>query len=758
MKKYTPWIIGLGITVIVVLGYWIYPPAFYRLEMLFQNAHFQIRGPLQPGPEVVIVAIDEKSIDELGRWPWPRNVLAQLVEKLVQHQVKVIGFDVVFSSADNSSGKETLNIIRERLKTKISDGSLVDSVLDPLVESADNDSQFAAALEKSRRTILGYFFHFDSAGLDHLSEKEMHRFLQNIKPTQFNGFIKSDSAINLSAVNFKTGYAIESNILILSRNAESAGFINFDVDRDGSLRKIPIIVKYHDKVTNADYFFPPLSIQILQQYLEGSLIFRVGELGAEKVLLDSAIPINIPVNQRAEVLVNFLGSQGTFPHVSVTDILHDRGDLILKESLKDKIIIVGATATALGDIKVTPFDPVYPGVEIQATLIDNILHNNLLSQPGWIAILDLTYLVILGFFLTWVYSKIKPVWGLLTCTLIAVGQFLFHQWVFVDKGFWITNVFPFFENIFIFSSLTIYGYLTEKKERHFIENTFGKYLSPKVIDKLLQDPGGLKLGGEEKELTAFFTDLENFTTISEQLSAEELVNLLNEYLTDMTDILIQHEGTLDKYDGDAIKAFFGAPVYFEDHAKRACWVAIEMQEKLGKLREQWVNEKKPKLHMRIGINTGMVVVGNLGSKNRMNYGMNGDAVNLASRLEGVNKEYGTFILISESTYALAKDFIEAREIDSIRVAGRSTPTRIYELLGKKGLIDEPLRTILLLYGKGLKFYKERKWKEAEIQFEKILEQYPQDGPSLTLLKRCQLIHKNRKMNKDWDGIFLVPSK
>jgi len=743
---------------VVVLGYWVNPPAIHRLEMLAQDIHFQWRGPVQAGPEVVIAAIDEKSIDEVGRWPWSRKVMARLVEKLEAHQVKVIGFDVVFSSADNSSGKETLGIAREKLRAKISDKALVDSVLNPLIENADNDALFAAALQKSKRTILGYFFHFDSSGLTHLSEKELQSYLQNIKPTQFNGFIKSNSEIDLSTTDFKAGYAIESNISILSKNAESAGFINFDVEGDGSLRKIPLIVKYHDKFTNADYFFPPLSIQILQKYLEGSLIFKVGELGVEKVLLDSANPIDIPVNQRAEVLVNFLGSRGTFPHVSVADILQDRRDLIPQGSLKDKIIIVGATATALGDIKVTPFDPLYPGVEIQATLIDNILHNNLLSQPVGIVAMDLTYLVVLGIFLTLIYSKMKPVWGMLTCVLVSIGQFLFHQWVFVDKGFWITNVFPFFENIFIFFSLTINGYLTERQGRYFIQNIFGKYLSSKVIDKLLENPGELKLGGEEKELTAFFTDLENFAIISEKLSAEELVNLLNEYLTDMTDILIHHEGTLDKYDGDAIKAFFGAPVYYKDHAKRACWVAIEMQEKLGKLREQWLKEKKPEFHMRIGINTGMVVVGNLGSRNRMNYGMNGDAVNLAARLEGVNKEYGTYTLISESTYNQAKDFIEAREIDNVRVVGRSKPTRIYELLGKKGFMEESIREVLPLYYEGLKFYKESKWKEAIARFEKVLEKRPEEGPSLTLLKRCQLLQRDSEMGKDWDGIYSVSSK
>jgi adenylate cyclase len=758
MKNLIPWIIGLGTTVIVLLGYWVNPPALHRLEMLFQDAHFQIRGPLQAGPEVVIAAIDEKSIDEMGRWPWPRKTMARLVEKLVAHQVKVIAFDMVFSSPDESSGKQNLLKIREQLKTKIASDPLVDSVLNPLIDNADNDAQFAAALQQSRRSVLGYYFYYEPEGLEHLSDEVLQSYLQNIQSTQFNGFIKSSGEIDLSAMNFKTGYAVESSIPALSKSAGSAGYLNYDPEPDGTLRKLPLIVKYRDKETDKNYFFPPLSMRILERYLEGSLIIRVGELGAEKVILDAADPIEIPINNNGELLVNFLGTGGTFPYISITDLLHDRQNVIPEGSLKDKIIIIGATATALKDIKVTPFDTLFPGVEVQATVIDNVLHNNLLSKPDWVLMFDLIYLIFFGIFLTLVYPRMKPVMGALTFILVAGGQFGFSQWMFVNKGLWVTDVFPFLENILIFSSLTIYGYLTEKKERHFIENTFGKYMSPKVVDKLLEDPTGLKLGGEEKELTAFFTDLGGFTTCSEQLSAEELVNLLNEYLTEMTEILLKHEGTLDKYDGDAIKAFFGAPVYFKDHAKRSCWVAIEMQEKLAILRKKWAKEKRPELTMRIGINTGMMVVGNMGSKNRMNYGMNGDSVNLAARLEGANKEYGTLTLISESTYGQARDYIEAREIDYIRVIGRSNPTRIYELLGKRGFMDESILKILPLYNEGLKFYKESKWKEAIAYFEKALEERPEDGPSLTLLKRCRLLQKDSRKGKDWDGVYSLSSK
>ncbi|GJL77954.1 MAG: adenylate/guanylate cyclase domain-containing protein [Nitrospinaceae bacterium] len=757
MKKAIPWIIGLAVTSILCLGYWLNPSSMHRMELLFQNAHFQWRGPLQPGPEVVIAAIDEKSIDEFGRWPWSRKTIAQLVDKLVESQAKVIGFDMVFSSPDDSSGKNSLHRIKEKLKEEIKDGPLVEGLMHPIMQEADNDAILASALKKSKRAILGFFFHFHAEEVRHLTAAERHDHFQTIKRAQFGGFTKPKHDFDLSLVDFRSGYAVESNIPMLSESARSQGYISFDIEPDGSMRRLPIIVKYLDKASNREYFFPPMSVRVLERYLKGALLFRVGEFGAEKVLFNGTESIEVPINEKGEMLVNFLGARGTFPHISIVDILRDGDNRVSGESLKGKIVLIGTTATAMGDNKVTPFDPAYPGVEIHATIIDNILRKNFLYQPGWIFQADLVYLLASGFFLTWMYLRIKPVRGALVCGLVAGAQFLLTQWVFVNHGFWITAVFPFLENILIFGSLTIHWYLTEKKQKHFIHDVFGKYLSPKVVDRLIEDPGQLQLGGEEKELTALFTDLAEFTTLSEKLSAQELVNLLNDYFTEMTEILLKHEGTLDKYDGDAIKAFFGAPYYFEDHAKRACWVAIEMQERLKALREQWKKEGRPELEMRIGLNTGMMVVGNLGSKNRMNYGMNGDSVNLAARLEGANKEYGTFTLISESTYEQAKDCIEVRELDSIRVVGRTTPVRIFELLGKKGSLDETTREILGWYQKGLGFYREGDWEEAITQFKNVLEKRPQDGPSFTLLNRCQLLGKSFPQKK-WDGIYSMPAK
>ncbi len=759
MKKIIPWVIGLSITCAAVLLYWMNPSPMHRLELFFQNAHFQWRGPVKPGPEVVIAAIDEKSIDKLGRWPWPRKTLAHLIDKLVQHNVKVIGFDMVLSSPDESSGKNSLKKIKETLKESIKDDSLVNKVLDPIIQQSDNDAILATALKNSRRSVLGFFFHFNPEGVEHLTPEELNEHFQNIKRTQFGGFLKVPGDIELSSVDFRTAYAVESNIPLLSQNARSQGYLSFDVEPDGSMRKLPMIVKFHDELTNKDFFFPPMSVRVLERYLKGALLFQVGEFGAEKVILNGTESIEVPVNDRGEILVNFLGSRETFPHISIADILDEKGDLVPEGSLQNKIVLIGATATALGDNKVTPFDPVYPGVEVQATIIDNILSQKLLRQPGWKFQADLIYLMGLGIFLTFMYSRIKPVIGVFACITVAVAQFFTTQWLFVHEGFWITGIYPFLANILIFGSLAIHWYLTEEKQKHYIQDVFGKYLPETVIDKLLKDPSQLQLGGEQKELTAFFTDLAGFTTFSEKLSAQELVNLLNDYFTEMTNILLMHEGTLDKYDGDAIKAFFGAPVFFNDHAKRACWVAIEMQEKLGELRDQWKEEGQPELYMRIGLNTGSMVVGNMGSKNRMNYGMNGDSVNLAARLEGANKEYGTFTLISESTHEQAKDFIEARELDSIRVVGRSTPVKIFELLGKKGEMNEKVREILPNYNQGLTYYKQGNWDEAIACFEKALKQNPDDGPSDTLLNRCQLLKKNFLVNKkDWDGVYSMSSK
>jgi len=748
-KKYSIYFSGLVITLAVLCAYVVFPNALTRLDYLFQNFHFQLRGPIKPTSNIVIGRIDEKSIDTLGRWPWPRSTFAKITENLSSLNAKVIAYDVIFSSPEKFPSEE--NLIE--LDKLISENSSAKNYLKNLINQNNPDEVFSKTLSDGSPTVLGYFFHFSPDGLDHLSEEQRHQFFKDIKKSQFRGFLKSNADLDISHLPFPKAFAIESNLAIFSDSASGSGYLTFNVDLDGMIRRLPLMVRYHDSISKKDFYFPPLSLRILETYLDGNLLFRVGEGGMEEVIMDADESVIIPTNSKGELEINHLGPRGTFSSFSISDLLKPEKLSELKDKIQGNIVLIGATATALEDLRSTPFDPILPGVEIHATILDNFFNKSFLSQAS--PLYDLLLIIITGILCTLIYSQIKPVSGLIFWVLSSGLLFLLSHWTFVEKGFWLTDIYPFFTNTGIAALIMIDHFMREEKQTKFIKEVFGQYLSPRVVKDLLADPSRLKLGGEQKILTAFFTDLANFTTFSEKLSAEELVSLLNSYFTEMTDILIENDGTLDRYDGDAIKAFFGAPLYFEDHAKRACWTCIEMQERLSELRKEYKEQGKPELVMRVGINTGEMVVGNMGSSTRMNYGMNGDSVNLAARLEGANKQYGTCTLISEFTYQEAKDFIEVRELDTLRVVGRSTPIKIYELLGKKGSQNFPIG--LPDYLEGLKNYKAQKWQAAIESFKRALKANPEDGPSQTYLERCK-IFMEASPGEGWDGVFNLTKK
>jgi adenylate cyclase len=753
INKYSSFLCGFLVTVLLLCTY-SYSPSWIRpLENLLQNIHFKLRGPLTPDSDVIIAKIDEKSLDKLGRWPWSRHTMAKLVEKLNENEAEVIGFDIIFSSPQNSSNHDALKQLQNLISPNESSKAAV--FLDQLIKETNADAQLSQALSKIPKSVLGYFFHFSPEGLDHITPAQRNHYFEDIKPSQFNGFLRPNEKFKLSSLAFPTAFAVESNITAFSKTARRSGYLSFDLESDGSIQQLPLIVRVIDD--GKDYYFPPFSLRILEQYLEGTLLFRVNEYGMEEVILDHKEPIVIPTNSRGEMAVNYMGPRGTFPSFSISDLLEKSLNKELKERVRNKIVLIGATATALEDLKPTPFDPALPGVEIHATVMDNILSHRFLSQPSWLPMVDSIYLLLIGIVLTWGYSRIQPKMGLIVWFTSTCAFFYLSHWLFLNKGFWLTDIYPLMGNTGIAVLIMLRRFVQEEKQKLFIKKVFGQYLSPRVVKELINDPSKLKLGGEQKELSALFTDLEGFTTFSEQLSPTELVALLNTYLSEMTDILLQYEGTLDRYDGDAIKAFFGAPVYFSDHARRACWVCIDMQNKLKNLRLKLKAEGKPELLMRVGINTGPMVIGNMGSTTRMMYGMNGDSVNLCARLEGANKQYGTYSLISEFTYQAAKEFIEVRKLDIIRVVGRGTPINIYELLGKRGEIDELVKKALPDYNQGLKSYQSREWTEAKRYFENVLKISPEDGPSKIYLKRCEKFILEPPA-KDWDGVFNLSSK
>lgn len=731
-------------------------PILKSFELIFQDAHFRLRGPLSPGPEIVVAAIDEKSIDDLGRWPWSRKTMARLVNKLVGYQAKIIGFDVVFSSPEDFPQQQVLEKLENKLKEKDIDFQNIEKQLGAIKNEPHPDELFAKSIRNSNRTVLGYFLNHSREESKVIDEEIQIQSLKNIKSSRFRGFLKSNAELDLDALPLRTVYGVEANITAISKKYRKAGFLSFDVEPDGTIRQLPLVVKSHRKLKKKPLFFPPFSMRILEEYLDGTMLFKVNEAGVEKVLIDAEEPIVIPVNSEGALSVNYLGPQRTFTRFSISEILNDSSGTF-SEKLKGKIILIGATAKGLLDIRKTPFDPVMPGIEIHATIIDNILRRNFIYEPAWAGLVEICFMILIGIASALIYMAIKPAHAPIYWIGFSAMLFGVNHWFFTAKGFWLSNLYPQLEHLLISASLIIYRYTSDEKQKRYIRDIFGQYVTPKVIDSLIESGDDLKLGGEERELTAYFSDIAGFSTIAEKLTPTQFVSYLNEYLTEMTEILLHHDGTLDKYDGDAIKAFFGAPVYFEDHAKRACWVAIDMQERLKELRIDWEKDGKPEFQTRIGINTGDMVIGNFGSEKRKNYGMNGDSVNLAARLEGVNKQYRTQSIISQSTYEQAKDFIEVRELDRIQVVGRKIPVVIYELLAKKGELNENFKQILPSFNEGLEHYKNQQWPEAMDAFNQVLEMDPNDGPSLTYLERC-LHFTNEPPPKDWNGVFTLTKK
>jgi len=426
------------------------------------------------------------------------------------------------------------------------------------------------------------------------------------------------------------------------------------------------------------------------------------------------------------------------------------------ETFRNKIVLVGATAIGIYDLRVTPFGATYPGVEIHATVIDNILHSNFLLHSSFTRFIDLCAIIIFGLLMGLIIPRLRAVTGIIFAIILLIVFVAFNMFIFSGYNVWLNLIYPALTMLVIYLGITVYRYITEEREKKKIRGAFQYYLTASVINEMLKDPSKLKLGGDKKDLSVLFSDIRGFTTISEKLSPEELVHLLNEYLTAMTDIVFKYDGTLDKYMGDAIMAVFGAPLDQPDHAKRACLTALDMMAELHRLQKKWQEEGKPPLNIGIGINSGDMVVGNMGSQMRFDYTVMGDMVNLGSRLEGINKEYGSNIIFSEFTYNVVKDAMCCRELDWVRVKGKKLPVKIYELLGEKK--DEGRwKEFISKFEEGLALYRAAKWDEAIAAFREAMKIKPEDAASQLYIERCKNLQENPPP-EPWDGVFTMTRK
>ncbi|TMA28257.1 MAG: adenylate/guanylate cyclase domain-containing protein [Deltaproteobacteria bacterium] len=535
------------------------------------------------------------------------------------------------------------------------------------------------------------------------------------------------------------------------------GFFNALPDHDGVIRHEPLAVQVKGR------YLPALSAAMAAIALgvKPSEITPV-TTNAEDGEIDS-VDIGgkrlVPTDGRGLIEINYFGPQNTFVRWSIADIMDGKYDA----ELKDKLVLVAATAQGTFDQRVTPMDKIVPGIETHANTIETILSRRYLVRGPLVQTVEIAVLFGMALLFALFFSKVKVNYSL---PLLCVSTTL--VWAAVTLAFWAGyNTFaalPLLELGAMFVLVTVYRYATEERDKRQLRKAFQLYLNPEVMEELLDEPEKLALGGKEMELTVMFSDIRGFTAICEALSATEVVHLLNAYLSPMTDIVLRRLGTLDKYIGDAVMAFFGAPVPTESHAANCCDSALEMMETLARLRERWRIEdpEMPHIDIGIGINSGPMVVGNMGSSQRFNYTVMGDNVNTASRLEGLNKEFGTHILISEQTLQSARKGLHeesaycVRELDFVAVQGKKEPVRLFELRsrGPAATSEMPL---LSGYAEGLRLYRARKFAEAQLQFESMLQRFPEDGPSALFVRRCEQMTESPPGEK-WDGVYRMAHK
>lgn len=717
------------------------PSLLEAIELNWLDLRFRARGPLEPSSAVVIAAIDEKSLDSEGRWPWPRSRIAALVDALSRDGAKVIGFDVLFSEAEQDGRLGLIDEMASAVDSlKIKNAKLQELLRRSRAE-ADSDRLLLAALQKSGTpVVLGYFFHMDEKSVGYaLAPSDIANRVEGIAGSKYPLVYRVQDA---EAFPVSRAYAPQTNLDFFSKAAASSGYFSVASDRDGVVRWMPLMLGVGDDL------FPPLSVLAVWHYLgKPPLAVRSDRYGVTGVQIGDRF---VPTEESGGLLINYRGPAHTFPTYSISDILVGK---LPAGTFKDKIVIVGATAIGIGDIRTTPFGPVFPGPEVHANVVDNILAGDFLERPRWSKVYDLLAIVMLAALVALALRRGSALIGLLATAALFAGYVLLAQWLFVERGMWINVVYPLLSLVGTYTVLTLYRFILEERERRRIKSTFQHYVAPDIIEIMMKDPAGVHLGGQEQVVSLLISDMEGFTNYSERHTPSEVISVIGDYYAEMTEQVFAYQGTLVEYVGDELFALFGAPVSQEDHARRVCASALAMREHRASLSDAWEKIGRPRIKARTGINTGTVLVGNIGSKYRFHYGAMGDAVNLTSRLESLNKIYRTEILVSDETARLTGEAFRMRELDLVRVKGRAQALRIHELIGTADApITLPQQELLRSYALGLAAYREQRWESAMELFRKCLVCAPNDGPAQLMLMRCR-VYRDRPPARDWDGAF-----
>ena len=668
--------LGMAITVAMLVLAWLSPSPLVRLENTFLDIRFKLRGERPAGQEVVLVVIDEKSLKELGRWPWSRDKQAQLVTEIGADGAKVIGLDIIYAEAEVT---DSLQELQEIISTANVTGTspALQELLRKKLAVADTDHQLAKSMQAAKNVVLAFPLIVPESQLPKQETPRKATAPEYIKRSEF-----------MLVKQARGGEALEPHqatdtLLPLKQFAEQAvgiGHVYSLPDLDGVTRYEYLALRYQDS------YYPSFGLEVARVYLgvpRDHMSFTLGE----GVHLDALF---IPTDQKARLLINYPGRERSFQYVSATDVLHKR---VPTGIFKEKAVLVGTAALATYNQQTTPFSANFPGVEKNAAVVENIIHRQFLEKSVWAGPLEVSMILLFGLILTYGLQKLRALPGAIMTASAFVGYAVVAQYLFVTQGVWIEVVNPLLTIALTSMAITVLTFTTKEKQAKEIRTMFSSYVSPRIVEELIKSPSKATLGGQRKELTMLFADLVNFTTFSEKRSAEDVVSQLNEYLGAMTEVVFRWNGTLDKFVGDEMVVFWGAPLDQPDHAELAIKCALHMRKRLGELQEKWKAEGKYPLDNGIGINTGTAVVGNIGAEGKkMDYTMIGDQVNLAARFQGLTRKFGCPIVVTEYTAEHLKSMMRAeekgdnrghlghvslRKLRSVKVRGKDKPVSAY---------------------------------------------------------------------------------
>ncbi len=697
-----------------------------RLEVIPYDIRLKLSIPkaINETPPIVIIDIDEASLQQDGRWPWSRKKLAQLIKKLVANDTALIMMDVVQAEKEINPTLKLQQVLSEINKP-------LPKWFDVVEKKLDADTYFANTI-KGKELVLGFPFHPTLT----TQKGKLHR-----------SSIISDTEIknNLATITMK-GYT--ANLNRFTSNSAGSGFINITSGSDGVVRQAPIVVTFNNKI------YPSLALETARLYhFEDSIKLHTAQVGDIRTITHLSLgKLKIPTDAQGRILIPFLGKQHHFPYLSASKVLHSKKRL---PELENAIAIIGTSAIALADFRSTPVQADFPGVEIQANILHGILHpKSIAYTPDWKDGASIVSLILLCLLMILIYPMLQPLSLVLSGTALLFIMFSFNYWLWTNQHINLPIIMPMLLIMAVSSVYVIYDLIKENRDRRRIHEMFGQYVPLEHINKLIDNPKTISTDGEKREMTVLFSDIRDFTSLSEPLTTRELKTFLNLYLTPITKIIFDNQGTIDKYVGDMVMAFWGAPLYEPKHAHHAVIAALEMQQKITNMQDSFKEIKLNQVAAGIGIHTGEMNVGDMGSDYRRAYTVLGDAVNLGSRLEGLTKFYGVKILVSEDTKAQCTE-IAFQYIDFVRVKGKQDAIKIYQPIGLKKAITKQQQEQLEIHEKSIQAYLEGDWKTASMLFN---QQLTKTNQKLYQIYLDRIKAFAGKVTNKWDYIYTHKEK